>query len=79
MNCLVLEDQQILLDLLGSILASFNEISVVFKADSIEAANNISDDHKLDLAILDIYLPDGHCLDLAQQLVSQHQNIKTSK
>ena len=76
MNCLVLEDQQILLDLLGSILASFNEISAVFKADSIEAANNICDDHKLDLAILDIYLPDGHCLDLAQHLVSQHQNIK---
>ena len=57
-------------------MASFNEISAVFKADSIEAANNICDDHKLDLAILDIYLPDGHCLDLAQHLVSQHQNIK---
>ena len=77
MNCLVLEDQQIFLDLLGSMVESFNEISDVFKADSIEAASNISHHHKIDLAILDVYLPDGHCNDLAQHLTSQnpeHQN-----
>ena len=76
MNCLVLEDQQIFLDLLGSMVESFNEISNVFKAASIEAANNISHHHKIDLAILDIYLPDGHCNDLAQHLVSQNPDIK---
>ena len=47
MNCLVLEDQQIFLDLLGSMVESFTEISNVFKAASIEAANNISHHHKL--------------------------------
>ena len=72
----MLEDQQIFLDLLGSMVESFTEISDVFKANSIEAANNISDHHKIGLAILDIYLPDGQCHDLAQQLVSQNQNIK---
>ena len=76
MNCLVLEDQQILLDLLGSMVESFTEISDVFKADSIEAASNISHHHKIDLAILNIYLPDGHCNDLAQHLVSQNPDIK---
>ena len=76
MNCLVLEDQQIFLDLLGSMVESFTEISDVFKADSIEAASNISRHHKIDLAILDIYLPDGHCNDLAQHLVSQNPDIK---
>ena len=51
MNCLVLEDQQIFLDLLGSMVESFNEISDVFKAESIEAASNISHHHKIDLAM----------------------------
>ena len=76
MNCLVLEDQQIFLDLLGSMVESFTEISDVFKAESIKAASNISHHHKIDLAILDIYLPDGHCNDLAQHLVSQNPDIK---
>ena len=76
MNCLVLEDQQIFLDLLGSMVESFTEIADVFKADSIEAASNISHQHKIDLAILDIYLPDGHCNDLAQHLVSQNPDMK---
>lgn len=55
---------------------SFTEISHVFKANSIEAANNISDHHKIDIAILDIYLPDGHCNDLANYLASQNLDIK---
>ena len=76
MNCLVLEDQQIFLDLLGSMVESFTEISDVFKANSIEAGSNISHHHKIDLAILDIYLPDGHCNDLAQHLVSHNPDIK---
>jgi hypothetical protein len=42
MNCLVLEDQQIFLDLLGSMVESFTEISAVFKAGTIEAASKIA-------------------------------------
>ena len=76
MNCLVLEDQQIFLDLLGSMIESFNEISAVFKAENIEAASNISRHHKIDLAILDIYLPDGESYSLAQYLLSQNANTK---
>ena len=76
MNCLVLEDQQIFLDLLGSMVESFTEISTVFKADSIKAARQISHKKAIDLAILDIYLPDGHCSDLAQDLVYQNPDIK---
>jgi DNA-binding NarL/FixJ family response regulator len=76
MNCLVLEDQQIFLDLLASMVESFNEISNVFKAESIEAASNISHHHKIDLAILDVYLPDGHCNDLAHHLTFQNPDTK---
>ncbi len=76
MNCLVLEDQQIFLDLLGSMVESFTEISAVFKAGCIESAYNISKQQTIDLAILDIYLPDGHCNDLAQDLVVQNPEIK---
>ena len=76
MNCLVLEDQQIFPDLLASMVESFTEISTVFKAGSIESANMIVDHHEIDLAILDIYLPDGECYDLAQYLFTQNQNTK---
>ena len=76
MNCLVLEDQQIFLDLLGSIVESFTEITTVFKADSLKVAKNISRQQRIDLAILDIYLPDGHCNELAQHLVLNNQDVK---
>ena len=76
MNCLVLEDQQIFLDLLGSMVESFTEISAVFKAGTIEAASKIANQQTIDLAILDIYLPDGHCNDLAQHLFFQNPDIK---
>ena len=76
MNCLVLEDQQIFLDLLGSMVGSFIEITAIFKANSIEAAREISKQHKIDIAILDLYLPDGHGNDLARHLLSQNPYIK---
>lgn len=76
MNYLVLEDQKIFLDLLGSMVESFNEISAVFKAENIETGSNISCHHKIDLAILDIYLPDGEYYSLAQYLLSQNANTK---
>lgn len=55
---------------------SFTEISAVFKANSIESAREISSQQTIDLAILDIYLPDGLCNDLAQHLALQNPDIK---
>ena len=76
MRCLVVEDQTILLDLLGSVVESFPEVEQVFKADRISTAVAISKDLTLDLAILDLRLPDGDGCNLGQLLVEQHPNIQ---
>ncbi|EAQ68191.1 MULTISPECIES: response regulator [unclassified Synechococcus] len=76
MHCLVVEDERILLDLLGSVVESFSEISTVFKAQTIAAAEMISHGHGLDLALLDLQLPDGQGGDLARHLVERHTGIQ---
>ena len=76
MNCLVVEDQTILLDLLASIVSSFAEISNVAKADCVLQALEHSQRLSLDLAILDLALPDGEGSTLGEQLLEQHPAIK---
>ena len=76
MHCLVVEDQTILLDLLGSVVESFPEVEQVTKADCVSTALASSKDLPLDLAILDLRLPDGDGCDLGQRLVEQHPNLQ---
>jgi response regulator of citrate/malate metabolism len=38
MHCLVVEDQRILLDLLGTMVKSYSEINILSKAESIDSA-----------------------------------------
>ena len=76
MNCIVIDDQTIFLDLLASLVESFPEIESVAKADCVKAAETISARQKLDIAIVDLLLPDGKGRDLALTLVSQHPNIR---
>ena len=54
-----MEDQQILPDLLATIIDAFSEISTVSKATSWAQAVDISQKAPVDLAILDLNLPDG--------------------
>ena len=68
MHCLVVEDQQILLDLLATIVDAFSEITTVSKATTCEQAIAISKDMPVDLAILDLHLPDGDGSELGQGL-----------
>ena len=76
MRCLVVEDQTILLDLLASVVESFAEVHVVLKADNVAKALDQATTAPLDLAILDLHLPDGEGSDLGTQLVEQHPNIQ---
>lgn len=75
MNCLIVEDQRILLDLLGSMVTSFSEINTISKADSLNSAKEYSKSNKIDIAILDLYLADGFSLDFACELVNKNPNI----
>lgn len=76
LHCLVVEDERILLDLLGSVVESFNEINTVFKAQTVAAAEAISREHQLDLALLDLQLPDGEGSALGRDLVVRHAGIQ---
>ena len=76
MNCLVIEDQTILLDLLGSLLKSFPEIESVAKADCVKSAEAFSEQQAFDIAIIDLILPDGDGCDLATTLVQHHPKIQ---
>ena len=77
MHCLLVEDQRILLDLLGTMVKSFSEINILSKAESINSAKKkLEEPNMVDIAILDLYLPDGFCLDFAYKLVNKNPNIK---
>lgn len=76
MHCLVIDDQTIFLDLLASLVESFPEIAKVSKAESLQTALAISGQQKLDLAIVDLVLPDGEGVALATSLVEQHPQIE---
>lgn len=75
MNCLILEDQRILLDLLCSMVENFSEVTNIFKTSSINAASAIADEHEINVAILDLHLQDGYSLDLANYLVTKNPDI----
>ena len=76
MHCLVIDDQTIFLDLLASLVESFPEIAKVSKADGVQTALAISGHQQLDLAIVDLVLPDGDGVALAASLVHQHPDIQ---
>ena len=76
MHCLVVEDQQILVDLLATIVDAFSEVSTVSKATSCAQAVTISQNSTVDLAILDLHLPDGDGNELGKQLTQNNPSIQ---
>ena len=76
MNCLVIDDQTIFLDLLASLVESFSEITSVFKADCVKTAEEVSASQNLDIAIVDLILPDGEGKELAKTIVNIHPKIR---
>ena len=76
MHCLLVEDQQILLDLLATIVDAFTEITAVSKATAYAEAVAISQTISVDLAILDLHLPDGDGNDLAKLLAKTNPEIQ---
>ena len=71
-----MDDQQILLDLLATIIDAFWEISTVSKATSWAQAVDISQKAAVDLAILDLHLPDGDGNELVRRLANEHPGIQ---
>ena len=76
MHCLVVEDQQILLDLLATIVDAFSGISTISKATTCAQTITISKGMPVDLAILDLHLTDGDGNELGQRLVQSNPSIR---
>ncbi len=76
MRCLIVEDQTIPLDLLRTIVNTFTEVTQVFTAETVEAAGALLCQHPMDLAILDLQLPDGNGSDFGETLIQHNPNIR---
>ena len=76
MRCLIVEDQTILLDMLSTIVDSFTEVRQVVKATTSQDAENLINSQSINLAILDLQLPDGNGSDLAEKLIQRNPKSK---
>ncbi|MHB1126331.1 MAG: LytR/AlgR family response regulator transcription factor [Bacillota bacterium] len=68
LKVLLADDEDGVLDLLECTLSAIPDVLVVAKARSVQEAVRLAMEHDLDLAILDIELPDGSGLGLAKEL-----------
>lgn len=59
MNCLILEDQALLADLLARNLATYPGLKVVGIAGSVAEGRRLCREHTPDLLVMDLMLPDG--------------------
>jgi len=76
MNCLILEDQVILADLLAKNLSSYPDVRVVAIAHSLEEGKSLCHHHDPDLLIVDLLLPDGNGIDAAEELLKRKPDAK---
>lgn len=68
-DCVILEDQGLLADLLKQDLERLPALSVVGVARSVEEGRQLCRRHRPDLLLMDLCLPDGQGVEVAEQLV----------
>ncbi|WP_281787112.1 response regulator transcription factor [Aurantimicrobium sp. INA4] len=71
----VVEDQQLFRELLTTYLDSVDDIEVVVSAGTVEAARAMIHENEVDVAILDIDLPDGNGIGLGVSLRRDQPHI----
>jgi DNA-binding NarL/FixJ family response regulator len=76
MDCLILEDQVILADLLAKHISSYPGVRVFAIAHSVEEGKAICHNHYPDLLIVDLLLPDGNGIDVAEELFQRKPSAK---
>jgi len=76
MNCIILEDQVILADLLAKNISSFPDVRVIALAHSLEEGNALCHQYCPDLLIVDLLLPDGNGIVVAEELVAIKPDAK---
>ena len=69
MNCLILEDQVLLADLLRHELVGIRGLSVVATAHDVATGKSLCRLHRPDLLLLDLFMPDGQGVEVAEELL----------
>lgn len=72
LRCLIVEDQGLFSELLAAMLRAHSGIEVVAAVASRQAAIEACDRHRPDVVILDLELPDGWGLAVAEHLAAIH-------
>lgn len=76
MNCLILEDQVLLADLLARNLAAYPGLKVVGIAGSVAEGQHLCREHSPDLLVVDLMLPDGLGVEVAEQLIRDRPDAR---
>ncbi len=69
MNCLILEDQVLLADLLRHELAGIRGVNVIATAHDVATGKSLCRLHRPDLLLLDLFMPDGQGVEVAEELL----------
>ena len=69
MNCLILEDQVLLADLLRHELVGIRGVRVVATAHDVATGKSLCRLHRPDLVLLDLFMPDGQGVEVAEELL----------
>ena len=65
-NILLVDDDLLFRSSASIILDQFRDVWTVYQASSVQEATAILESHRIDLAILDVYLPDGTAADIVR-------------
>lgn len=69
LTCVIVEDQSMFRDLLATTMALWSDIRIVARAHDVATGRAACEQHKPDVLILDLALPDGDGIDVARRFV----------
>lgn len=73
---LIVDDQQLLLDLLGHMLENTDEIQVVARGRDGNQAVALTEEHEPDVILMDIRMPHCDGIDATKRIKEHHKDIK---
>jgi DNA-binding NarL/FixJ family response regulator len=76
MNCLILEDQVLLADLLRHELLGIRGLKVVATAHDVAEGKRLCRLHQPDLLLLDLFMPDGQGVEVAEELLGSNRDAR---
>lgn len=69
LTCVIVEDQAMFRDLLATMMALRSDIRIVARAHDVATGRTACEQHKPDVLILDLALPDGDGIDVARRFI----------